>query len=188
MSRLKQYINKDNDIIALLEIASFLEDYSEVSEGIGEWSKKLKSILPKIGLHATKGQSSLVQIIGGASNIMAKLLWNALMTSITGNQIYKDKVKEIANTEISKADVIDFLLRLDTLTLHAITGPIHIIDAITGWHIGSNIASGVDDLVDRSKRAIDHLTHIRNMSKDRTIKDKLSSYMKGIGILLGGSI
>ena len=40
---------------------------------------------------------------------------------------------------LKKEDVLDFLLNLDMATLHIVSGPIHTIDAITGWHLWANV-------------------------------------------------
>ena len=186
--KFEDYINEelDNDIISIIELSSFIKEYPEMNEAMGEWGDKLKSALGKLGLHASKGNTGLLQIITKASANVSKLLWHAFMASITGKQEHKDKVKEIANKEVTKEDIIDFLLKLDLLTLHIITGPIHIIDALTGWHIGPKILKGVENLADRAKKAIDHLIFIRNKSDDRPLKNKLSHYIKNIKSLVLG--
>lgn len=187
--KFQQFINKElnRDTISLVEMAMFIEEYNEVNEGIGEWGKKLKSVMNKAGLHVSKGEPGLLQIITKSSTNIAKLLWYVFNYSANGNKEYKAKAKEIINKKISKEDLINFFLKLDLLTLHMITGPIHIIDALTGWHIGPKVLKGVDDLVKRGKDAINNLIHIRDKSKDRKVKDTLSSYIKRIKELVLGN-
>lgn len=185
--KFQNYLNEElnNDVISLIEISSFIEEYPEMNEAMSEWGGKLKSALSKMGLHATKNKG-LIQMIGKASANVSKLLWHAFMATITGKQEHKDKVTEIANKKVTKEDLIDFLIRVDLVTLHVITGPIHIIDALTGWHIGPKLLKGVDDFVERGKRAIEHLTFIRDKSKERSLKNKLSHYIKSIKALVLG--
>lgn len=86
--------------------------------------------LGKFGLklHTSTG---IAEYIAKFSSASGKLI----MAAIKGD---KAKVKEIAS-KLDKGEVIDFLLKLDTLTAHLVTGPIHIIDAITGWDLMANI-------------------------------------------------
>jgi len=187
--KFQNYINNEinEDTISLLELSSFIDEYPEMNESLGEWGGKLKSALDKMGLHTSKGNAGLLQIIAKASSNVSKLLWHAFMATITGKQEHKDKVIEISNKEVKKEDIVNFLIKLDMLTLHFITGPIHMIDALTGWHIGPKVLKDVGDLIDRAKKAIDNLIFVRNKSDDRTIKDKLSSYIKNIKMLLLGN-
>jgi len=176
----------DRDTISIIELASFIEDYPEMNEAMSDWADKLKTVLDKMGLHATKGNTGLLQMIGKASARISKLLWHAFMATTTGKQEHKDKVIEISKQEVSKEDLMNFLMKIDLLTLHVISGPIHIIDALTGWHIGPKILQGVDIFIDRGKKAIEHLIFIRDKSKDRPLKDKLSHYIKSIKTLILG--
>ena len=66
---------------------------------------------------------------------IGKVIWYAMKAAV-GNEEDKQKlIRIIKETKISSSQLIDFLLKLDMLTLHAITGPIHMIDAVTGWHL-----------------------------------------------------
>jgi len=121
------------------------EEY--ISEGI-------EDLLKKFGLHVSKGDG-LIRYIAKFTKGAGKLLLAALKGD-------KAKVKELA-TSISKEELIDFLLKLDTLTLHMFTGPIHIIDAVTGWHIGPNIehiAKKGADLLGKLKKTYQELKDI----------------------------
>ena len=101
------------------------------------------------------------------------------MKAVKGDEESKIKMKEIANKEIKKQDVIDFLLRLDTLSMHLLTGPIHMIDALTGWHISPQIDKVVKDVSHRVNRAITHLEKI-TMEVPKNIVKKIQQYISGL--------
>lgn len=50
-------------------------------------------------------------------------------------------IKAILTKEVSKQDVLDFVLKLDLLAFHVLTTPIHYIDAVTGWDLHANIVN-----------------------------------------------
>lgn len=65
----------------------------------------------------------------------------------------KAAIKMLA-TQVSRAEFIDFLFKLDMVSLHLVTNPIRMIDAITGWDLMSNLQAHakkagaiVDDIV-----------------------------------------
>jgi len=90
----------------------------------------LKDFLHKMGIHASKTNGLIDYFIGFTKNT-GKLVLAAINND-------RAEVKRIAGL-LDRATVIDFLLKLDQVTLHLVTGPIHMIDAITGWHIGAAI-------------------------------------------------
>jgi hypothetical protein len=100
---------------------------TKLQESLNDWLKK-------VGLKAHKGEG-LIDYIKDFTKGTGKLI----MAAIKGD---KDEVKNIADG-ITKEKFLDFLLKLDTATLHLVTGPIHFIDAITGWHIGADIGHAV---------------------------------------------
>jgi len=110
-----------------------------------------------VGLHAHGSGQGLIQQLIKTGKGVAQLF----MAGIRGD---KGAVKEIAG-RVSKADVMQFLTNLDMVTLHAITGPIHIIDAVTGWHIGANLKKATSSIVDQIKKAFSE------------VKTKLSQYV-----------
>lgn len=135
MKTFKQYdIENSSEYRAVVEMIQFMEyvdnDFQEtLSEGL----------LDKIGLSAHKGDGGLLKIVKNAGITMVKLF----AAVIKGD---KETAKAIANTEIKKEDVIDFLLKLDQATLHILTGPIHTLEAITGWHIWAKVSKHASDV------------------------------------------
>lgn len=159
--RLEQYLKEETerDTALLLELAIFMEEYDEMNEAVGNIGKKLKGAFDKLGLHVDTGGTGIIQVLMKGGKSIAQMLWYAAK-AVKGDTSAKEKVKEIANTEITKAQMMDFLLKLDMLTLHAITGPIHIIDALTGWHIGTHLKKGAKTVADRIKVAVDNLVDV----------------------------
>ena len=127
--------------------------------------------LGKAGLHRHKGKG-LISYVMGATKGVGKMI----LAAIRGDT---DTVKQLAQS-VKKEDVIDFLLKLDTVTQHIIVGPIHTLDAITGWHIGANlehVIRGKDGLVSKIKGAIGT---IRNTIASIVDKSRLAVIGRGL--------
>lgn len=185
--RFKNYIENEKDIKSLIELAMFMEeDVSMINEAEGGIAGKLNSLLGKIGFHASPSDTGIIQVLLKGGKNIAQLLWYA-MKATTGDQKAKEKVKEIANTEITKEQVLDFLLKLDMLTLHAVTGPIHMIDALTGWHLGPTLkkaAGAAKSIEQRIKTAISNMIDVADEVPDRAGKI-LSTYATRLKQLFG---
>lgn len=147
-------LTSSDEYQAVLGMIQFLEyidnDYQEtLSEGI----------LDKFGLSAKKEDGGLIKIVKDAGLLMAKLFAAALKGD-------KETVKEIANTEIKKEDVLNFLLKLDQATLHLLTGPIHSIEAITGWTIWTKVdkttSTTISTIKDATKYIKDRVSNIND--------------------------
>lgn len=104
----------------LIKLALVLEyeDLLDDIEFIEDLSESFGDIL---------GGDGLIGYITRFGSAAGKLV----LAAIKGN---KSEVKSIAS-KLDKGDVIDFFLKLDQATMHILTGPIHVIDAITGWEI-----------------------------------------------------
>ncbi|MCK5538500.1 MAG: hypothetical protein KAI79_16860, partial [Bacteroidales bacterium] len=63
-------------------------------------------------------------------------------------------------------ELVDFLYKLDLVTLHLITGPLHFIDGLTGWELipkFKELKSEAQSAINKIKKAIDNLkTNITN--------------------------
>ena len=126
-----------------------------------------KALMHKFGIHTQKG-SGVVQIMSKASKNIAALFWYAIKASL-GDEGAKDKVREIATKEVTHAQVLDFLLRVDALSMHILTGPIHMIDAVMGWHIGvelHNIAKGHSTIDAEVAKAKEILSSIKSKADE----------------------
>jgi len=127
--RFKEYLKETTEtqvkILTLLYLAendSLVESYD--IENLSEMQKELltesiKSWLEKVGLSIEKG-SGLIDYVTQFSIGVGKII----LAAIKGD---KDEVKKIAK-KVTKEKVLDFLLKLDLITLHIVTEPIHIID------------------------------------------------------------
>ena len=187
VNRIDNYLMKglNEDTLTMLELAMFMDENEYMlSEAIGDWGKKVGSLLKKVGLHVHSGEGGLIQILTKSSVTMGKLFWNLMKAFTTGDSKAKEKVKEIVKTEITKEQVLDFLLRVDTLTLHLITGPIHMLDALTGWHIAANIKKASQPTVKRAMEAIENLKEMAVELKG-SIKKIVLDYIHGLKRLLG---
>ena len=90
----------------------------------------IKSWMKKVGLNFEK-KDGLIDYLAQFSIGAGKII----LAAIKGD---KEKVKQIA-ASLTRAKIVDFLLKLDVITLHIITEPIHIIDAVTGWELMADI-------------------------------------------------
>ena len=97
------------------------------------FSNQLNRVLGKAGLslHKTKEKGLLSDLMTAG-----KGMFKFFMAAIKGDTA---TLKKMANKEISKEELIDFIIKLDTATGHILSGPIHTIHAVTGWHIGANL-------------------------------------------------
>jgi hypothetical protein len=176
--RFNSYLNEDNDIYLLIDHMVFTQDFESLDEAEGGLKDKLNVALGTLGLHAHGSGKGIIQTLLKAGKNVAQLFWYA-MKAVKGDAEAKKKVKEIANKEITKHDVVDFLLRLDTMSMHLLTGPIHMIDALTGWHIGVDFKEKAENVADRIKKAIENLKAVvSDLSKP--IANKIQQYISGL--------
>lgn len=181
--RLSKYIEEEQlkkDIVNLVEIVEFFNDYNVINEGI---SDKIKTTLKKLGIHADPSGAGVIQTIMKGGKLIGQLFWYA-MKAMKGDREARERVREIANTEITKEQLMDFILRLDGLTLHILTGPLHMIDALTGWHISLQTKRKASNAVERAKRVINHLSDIEREIESH-VKDKVKKWVEEIKIFFG---
>jgi hypothetical protein len=174
--RLESYIQKESDMISVIELSMFMEDELLLES-------KISKFFEKLGFHVARRQG-LIDILAKAGKDISQLFYYAIKASL-GDTKAKEKVKEIANKEVTKEQIIDFLLRLDVLTLHLLTGPIHMLDALLGWHMWANVNKGVKEVTKRAKEAISNLERIAANSA-KNVKDRLIDLINRIKNLLFG--
>lgn len=126
-------------IISLLVLMEHLDTLDLMSESIDEQlvtiAEGINDHLNKVGfkLHKSKGILDYIKsFVGGVGKVMFHIIKGDL-----------DKAKEIIK-ELTKEDILDFLYKLDLGTLHLFTGPIHMIDAWTGWDLAVNLKSHIE--------------------------------------------
>lgn len=176
--------NEIYDMHLLIELAVFMEtDINQLNEAF-DITGVASGIMKSLGIGAHSGGSGLVQTMAKAGTNVAQLIWYATKAAVSNDAEAKEKVKELANKEVKKEQIIDFLLRVDTLTLHTLTSPIHMIDALTGWHIWANIKGKVEDMSVKIKQAIQNLADAAK-EVDPNTKPKIKSLMFGLVRLFG---
>jgi len=149
----EDYENKLSILLYLSETDCSLNE-RVLAEGVSEWANKVG-----LKIHKSKG------LIDYAMNF-AKGAGQMFIAAVKGD---KDKIKELANS-ITKEEVIDFLLKLDMATMHLLTGPIHFIDAVTGWDLAVNLKKA-------TKKAGDYMDEFKKALI--TVKDGVSKLFKG---------
>ena len=138
MQKFKQYAVEKQIQNQIMESVLLLQYISENNERLNEesvltgFSTKINQILPKLGLKLHKGDG-IVSYIAKFATVGGKML----IAAIKGN---KEEVKRLSTT-IERGEFIDFLFKLDMVSLHLVTNPIHMIDAITGWDLMANLKS-----------------------------------------------
>ncbi len=127
----------------------------------------LKKVMKKMGLHVSSGDG-LIQILFKSGRHVAKLVWLMLKYATTKDPEVKTKLKDkMKNTKVKPAQMLDVLLKIDTITLHALTGPIHALDAIMGWHIGADLKHAAQDASHQAKEAFRYLKKLgKKVGKD----------------------
>lgn len=106
------------------------ETLSKELEMFEAFDSEANRVLKSYGLHIHKTKG-LIDYLRLAGKGVAQLF----VAAVKGD---KEKVAEIKQS-VKKGEVMDFFLKLDMATLHLVTGPIHMIDAITGWDLWSNL-------------------------------------------------
>lgn len=178
MKNFEQFLKEDKDVFLLIDHMIFTQDFESLDEAGDGLAGKLNKALGALGLQAHGSGKGIIQTLMKAGKNVAQLFWYA-MKATKGDEQAKLKVKEIANKEITKKDVVDFLLKLDTLSMHLLTGPIHMIDALTGWHIGVQFEQKTKDIAHRVDRALTHLEKIAS-EVPKAISKKLHQYISGL--------
>lgn len=146
----RDYVQSEEKTLALVHLMEALDEMDSLNES--DTDILVESVLKKVGLHAHKSKG-LLSYIKSFTTGVGKLF----LALLKGDG---KKAKEILKS-VNKEDVLDFLLKLDTGTLHLISGPLHTLDAWTGWHIGANI-----------KAKMEKGTGIVNVIKDNIAKVK----------------
>jgi len=149
MAENDEMINESYDLENLTEAHEEM-----IIEGVNDW-------LSKVGMKLHKGKGLIdyfLQFTKGAGKL--------IMAAIKND---KEKIKEIADG-FKKEEVIDFLLKLDMATMHIVTGPIHLIDSVTGWDLMANIKHAAEGAKDKLKAFYDAM---------QKVKDSIQSVLGG---------
>ena len=119
----------------LLELAIFMSlNPHQLNEADGDWRGKFKKAVKSAGLKMGGSERGLLQTLSKVGSHVSKVIYYAIKAK-GGDRPARDELKELLGKKVTKAELIDFFFKLDTLTLSIMTGPINIIDALTGWNI-----------------------------------------------------
>ena len=166
------YANHIQDIIQIGMIRS-----KNMNEGFDDIKAKSAKLIHKLGLH-TNQQKGIIQYLTSFGSVAGKLM----LAAIKGDT---ESVKKIIDTtKVTKEDFLDFLLRLDAVTMHFVTGPIHMIDAITGWHIWANIKDKTQTIETKISQTLKYLDDLKN-SVSADIKKEFESYVNSFKEFFG---
>jgi len=192
----RTYNNEYIDAIILIEGMAFIESCSDntLNEGIVDSAKtfikkigeiidrKVNPVAKKAGLHI-ETKKGLLQYLAAATTGVAKLLYYAVDYYYNNNNKSKEKMIELAKS-VKKEDILDFLLKLDMLTLHLISGPIHQLDALTGTHIWANIKNKTKNVTDVAKDAIKKVENLKDHLEGQ-LKQQLQKYANALRRIFG---
>ena len=115
---------------------------------------------------------------------MSKFVWHIFRYHITGNQESKEKIVELSQAKISREQFMDFLFKMDILTLSLFTAPLKMVDALLGWSIHPVVKNKTKDVMERGKLAIKQLMDVAKAVPEKVGK-KLEVNIKRIENLLG---
>lgn len=170
--RFYNYLNEQDDLYHMVELCAFMDnDLNESS-----LADKFETVLKPLGLKVSK-KKGLLSVLKDISKNTSLLLYYGIKAHM-GDEKSKEKVKEYA-TKVKKEDFMELLFKLDMLTLHLITGPIHMIDALTGWHVAPDIKTKSKELQMRAKKVLDHLKAIKDEVKGPK-KKKIETYFNNL--------
>ena len=142
----------------LLELAIFMSlNPHQLNEADGDWRTKFKQAAQKAGLKLGGSERGLLSTLSKVSKHISKIIYYAIKAK-GGDRPARDELKKLLKRKATKEELIDFFFKLDTLTLSLLTGPINIIDALTGWNIVSSLKDKGKTPNKRIKDAITALT------------------------------
>jgi hypothetical protein len=181
----REYIRESLMVLAYLGTIenineSEFQNLTEASilAGISDMFGKVEAGIEKIGmkLHKGKGIMSYIADFNDAASFL-------IFAAIKGD---KEEVLRIAKT-FDKSKFMDFVLKLDMLSMHLLTGPIHMIDAITGWDIIANLkghAAKAENIIDSIEKEIADLKSKISSLLDTSIANKINSFFDSISDML----
>ena len=119
---LESMTSEDVQLQGLLLIASGNLNSSSLNES--SLKNALQNVIDKSGLKIHKTDGLLDYFVSFATGA-GKMILAAIRND-------KEEIKKLSK-EFDKAKMIDFLFKMDMVTLHIVTGPLHIIYAYRDW-------------------------------------------------------
>lgn len=189
MDSFKDYINEDVEdniehVMTLLEYMIILESGENLlNEGRMDSVKTtISNISKKLGVTG-HGKKSLLAVLSS----VGKNARSALLLSIqafAGDESAKEKLKALRGSKEVRAELGDLILRLDALTMHLLTGPIHMMDAITGFDLAEKVreaATGESHHVDNAIKTIEKAGSKLQRDKTSKVRKSLNLIKKVFG-------
>jgi len=189
MDSFKDYINEDADdniehVMTLLEYMIILESGENLlNEGRMDSVKStLSGIAKRLGIsgHGNKNLLSVMSSVG--KNARSALVY--AMQAFAGDEKAKEKLKSLRGSKEVRAELGDLILRLDALTMHFLTGPIHMMDAITGFDLAEKIreaATGETHHIDNAIQTIEKAGSKLQRDKTSKVRKSLNLIKKVFG-------
>lgn len=162
----RELTEQESNIIALAYLLE--EDLNTLNESDSEMiAEGIQDKLSKAGLKLHKGKGIIDYVrsfMKGAGKVFLSLFKGDTK-----------KAKEILKT-VEKEDILDFLYKLDLGTLHLVTGPLHTIDAWTGWDLSVKMKSHMEkagNIFDEIKTALTTVKTKITTAFDKAVSSKL---------------
>jgi len=165
--KFKNYIEqKDYEvkIAGLLYLAENIDTLNEadLNEGLNDW-------LSKIGLNIKK-ENGIIDYFWNFTKGTGRLILAAIKQD-------KEEIKSILKG-VTEKDCINFIMKLDLITLHIISEPLHLIEAITGWSIEPIIKDKLKSADDKLKVFFNAISTVKNSIVQLANPKKTKTYLK----------
>lgn len=182
--RLKEFL-QDDVVLILLEGMAFedaVKNSNKIDEGIMDvvniTTSNIKSMLSKLGIHVDTNSRGILQYLAKSSVGMSKMMYYAYKAYYNKDEDSKQALKDVIGS-MKKEDVMDFFLKLDSMTMHVVSGPIHMIDAVAGLHIWANVQKKMLPVIQRIEAAIKTIESLKDTVDDKA-KTQIQNYANGL--------
>jgi len=155
------------------------DSISSMIKGVKDILKKRKPVISKY-VEKEKGLAHYFKDLGIGG---AQLMYHAFNAYYNKDAKSRERVRELASS-VKKEHIMDILLKLDVLSLHLVTGPLHIIDAITGWNFLHYIKNKVEPTEKKVKAALHSLDSLKNDLQGE-LKSQLIRYTNALRRVFG---
>ena len=178
--------DSSEDVITILEFMMIVDSGDMLlAEERGESVKNLfAKVSSKLGF-AAKNKKNLLGLLGSIGQTGAKAILYSIQAT-AGNEGAKEKLAQVLKNSNAKSEIIDFVIRADVLTLHLISTPIHMIDAIAGFDIAEKIREKAVGGGERLKDAVDLIQksakNLGNPSTARKVKKSLNTINRAFSL------
>ena len=138
----EEFVLDLNEKILGLTMLELMDPSDNLNEGVND-------ILGKFGLELEKKSPGVLGYMSQFATGVGKMVWLAIKKD-------KEGIKKLSQ-EFTREKFVDFLYKLDLVTLHLVTGPLHFIDGLTGWELGpklKELAKGAEAVVANIRKAL----------------------------------